>query len=135
MSIETTEKRVNPRAQYFLVRKSDDYIPIFAFRSESDPTAIAAVVTDMSEGGIQILSAISTELDSERYALTLISGPQKEEKSLHTCEVSKVWSRPEGMHIQSGFSFASSSHPISELVTQMNTSEHQLLRCILHPLG
>jgi len=133
-TIEATEKRATPRAQYFLVRKVDDYIPIYAFRSESDPASVAAVVTDLSEGGVQILSTISAVLDSERYALTLITGTQAAAKPLHTSEVRKVWTRPEGMYIKSGFTFTGNTNSISDMVDEINASEHQMLRCVLHPL-
>lgn len=134
-STETTEKRANPRAQYFLVRKSDNYVPVFAFRSESDSSAIAAVVTDLSESGVQILSATTTALNSERYKLTLMVDPQKDAASSQSYEVTKIWSRHEGLHVLSGFSFGANSQPGSELAAQISASEYQLIRCNLHSLN
>lgn len=132
MQTELAEKRANPRAQYFLVRKAEDYVPVFSFRSESDPTAIAAVVTDLSEGGVQILSAIATVLTSERYKLTLVIDPRKDIESRQSYDITKVWSRMEGVNVLSGFSFAEGSSLVHDLQEQIKDAEYQLIRCTLH---
>lgn len=134
MPMENADKRLNPRAQFFLLRQQDGYIPIFAFKAEDDPDAIAALVVDLSEGGVQILAAANTSLDSQHYQLEFTRGEPGEESSTPGCQLLRMWSRQEGMYVKSGFSFAGDAHGVRDLLSRITSSEHHLLRCVLHPL-
>jgi len=135
MPMEHIDKRSTPRVQYFLIHQVDTYVPVYVFRSESDESAIAALVTDISDGGVQILSTVNTTLDRERYDLELLRGAPDDVEQLHRAEVRRVWSRQEGIYTQSGFSFVDHGEPIPNLLERLAFSEHHLLRCVLHPLN
>jgi hypothetical protein len=134
MSTETVEKRSNPRAQYFLVHQVGDYVPVFAFRPEDDATAIAVVVTDAAEGGVQVLSAQGTEFDVERYELEVMGDPLDEVSKRIMGVVHRIWSRQDGMYTTSGFSFVGDNSQTAELRNKLKSSEHGLLRCVLRPV-
>lgn len=135
MATESSNKRSTPRAQYFLVHQAAEYCPVFVFRSESDPDAIAALVTDMGEGGVQILSTPSADIENKRFRLELLSGLPEDAVKLHTCEVDWIWSHPDGMYVKSGFSFSETAAPIPDLLDRLAASEHHMLRCLLHPVS
>ena len=131
--MEQTEKRVHTRAQFFLVRRDEDYVGVFALRSNADVRAIAALVVDVSEGGMQVLCGPSTALQQARYHLEPIASAPEGQNS-GSWPVRSVWSRPEGMYVRSGLSFEAPVERVSELMALLRSSEHQLLRCVLHPL-
>lgn len=134
MSTEPFDKRSTPRAQYFLIQQDNNLVPVYAFRPEHDNSAVAALVIDLSDGGMQVLTTVDTPLNSERYDLELINGEQSAPKCIHRTEVRRIWSRKDGIHTKSGFAFADATSPVANLVESLANSEHRLLRCVLHPL-
>lgn len=134
MSTEPFDKRRTPRAQYFLVHQQDNLVPMYAFRSEHDHSAIAALVTDLSEGGVQVLTTVGTPLDSERFDFLLYSGERFPSDGIFRAEVRRVWSRKDGIYTKSGFAFADATFSLANIPVNPATSEHSVLRCVLHPL-
>jgi len=131
--MENSEKRVHTRAQYFLLRSEGEQVPLFAFRSADDTDAIPALVVDISEGGVQILSTATARLDRFRYALEWVTGETQDPQPLQRPILKLVWSRPDGMNIRSGFAFESDGTDLATLTAQLARSEHRILRCVLHP--
>jgi hypothetical protein len=131
MSTETSEKRVHTRSQFFLVQTGGELVSFFSFRPEHAPQAIPALVVDLSDGGVQILSANSTHLSESRYLLELVTGDAPQERKQYP--VHKVWARPDGINIKTGFAFAGNPEVTLGLQNLLYESEHHILRCVLYP--
>jgi len=130
-----TDQRIYVRSTCFLLHDGHTALPDFAFRASTESLAIAALVIDISEGGLQILSQPEDILVDKRFAMELMHGPQDDAIALHTCEIEWVWSCPQGMYIRNGFAFSGQDVSNTELLTQLNASEHHAVRCVLHPLN
>jgi hypothetical protein len=131
MSTATSEKRVHTRSQFFLVQTGGELVSLFSFRPEDAPQAIPALVVDLSDGGVQILSANSTPLSESKYLLELTTGDAHQES--RRFPVHMVWTRPDGINIKSGFAFARNPEVMQGLQDMLNDSEHHILRCVLYP--
>lgn len=132
MPLDATDQRVHTRAQYFLLRSNDGQapLPVYALRASGDVDAIPALVVDMSEGGVQILSTQSASLASGEYLLEISQGDGAE---LVAQKVAMVWSRPDGVNVRSGFAFADQAAPVAQLELMLKAADHGLLRCLLRP--
>jgi hypothetical protein len=130
--MENIEKRVHTRAQYFLIKDHDEAVPIYAFREADDFAAIPALVVDISDGGVQVLSTDAAELSQRVYDLELVVG-EALQGGIERLEVHRVWSRPDGVNVRSGFVFAPSRDPHLEWATVLSGAPHHVLRCVLHP--
>jgi hypothetical protein len=125
-------QRLHPRAQFFRLRTEEGFVPVFAFAPPSDGEAIAAIVVDLSAGGIQILCSTEDFVETSLYDCTLTTADQ--DQASESWVVRRVWSREEGMYLQSGFSFSVKAPVESVLQAQLETAKHHMLRCVLHPL-
>ena len=132
--MEQSEKRVHTRAQFFLVRRDEDYVGVFALRSNDAPRDIPALIVDVSEGGVQILCGPAAAPQQTLYRLELAAAPADESGAVGSWLVRSVWCKPDGMYIRSGLSFEAAAERGPDLTALLGCSEHQLLRCVLHPL-
>ena len=128
MSVANTEKRVHPRSEFFFLNAGGQQATIYAFRPENAGDAIPAIVVDLSEGGIQILSVTHPP---EHCQLELAVGEkigtgQKDALRL-------IWSRPDGMNIRSGYAFKANATSLERVKKSMVESEHHIVRCVLYP--
>lgn len=126
------EKRVHPRSEYFLIKSEGQAVPIYAFREAADTAAIPALVVDLSEGGVQVLTTHSTALAQETYALEIVLGAEQG-PPLERIMVAKIWDRRDGLHYRTGFAFRDHTEVRTRLVTLLAHASHHLLRCVLHP--
>jgi hypothetical protein len=127
-----SERRSYARAQYFLLRDGAEQVPVFAFRPENETDAVPALVVDISEGGVQILSTPITPISIGSYTLELVPTDSSAPGKRHTVHL--VWSRPEGMNIRSGFVFDNPGESSADVAALLKTSKHHILRCVLHPV-
>ena len=132
--MEPSEKRVHTRAQFFLVRRDEDYVGVFALRSNAAPRDIPALIVDVSEGGMQVLCGPLSAPQQTLYRLTLVAAEEVESAGSDSWLVRSVWCQPDGMYIKSGLAFTAPAGRVPELMALLGSSEHQLLRCVLHPL-
>lgn len=130
MNTELSEKRVHTRSQFFLLKADGENVSLFAFRPEDAIHAIPALVVDLSDGGVQIISATNMPLVQSDYLLEL--APQDSAPS-EKVPVHLVWSRQDGINTKSGFAFGSNPLPSTHIAAQLEESEHRILRCVLHP--
>jgi hypothetical protein len=127
-----SERRTYARAQYFLLRDGSEQVPVFAFRPENEADAVPALVVDISEGGVQILSTPITQISIGSYTLELVPADGTLPGKRHIVHL--VWSRPEGMNIRSGFVFDNPSESNADVAALLTASKHRILRCVLHPV-
>lgn len=131
MTTPQAEQRVHTRSQYFLLQADGAPVSLYAFRPADAVHAVPALVVDMSQGGMQILSATASPLEQNAYRMELHTGDSVSEALKFA--VGRVWSRPDGMNMRSGFAFADDpkiADAVGELLAQ---SEHRILRCVLYP--
>jgi PilZ domain len=127
-----SNQRLHQRVQFFRLRTEEGFVPVFAFAPPSDGEAIAAIVVDLSAGGIQILCSTEDFVETSLYDCTLMMADQ--DQACESWVVRRVWSREEGMYLQSGFSFSVKAPVESVLQAQLENAKHHMLRCVLHPL-
>jgi len=126
--------RAHQRVQFFRLRTDDGFVPIFAFAPTEDVDAIPAVVLDLSEGGVQIVCSSDDFVQTAMYDCALVKADLDPAQQSESWVLRRVWSREEGMYLRIGFSFPVKMPVTSMLMTQLDHSEHHVLRCVLHPL-
>jgi len=131
----SSDKRVYTRAPFFRLGTGANATSMFAFRDENSPRSIAALVMDISEGGVQILSQAGLQLTGKSFHLELVVSPTDVSEKLDGGEMQWVWSRPEGMYTRSGFVARADTQVLSMLVATLQAADHKVLRCVLHPVG
>jgi hypothetical protein len=133
--MEAPEQRVHTRSQYFMLRNQGESVPVFAFRAADDTLAIPALVVDIAEGGVQILTTVGARPENRAYMLEFVTGNTEDALSKRRYAVQLVWSRPDGINIKSGFAFNDEPGMSELLATHLSKAEHHLLRCVLHPVA
>ena len=135
LRMEISEKRVHTRAQFFRLGTGANATSMFAFRDEANPQSIAALVLDISEGGLQILSQAGALMPGKAFQLELVVSPSDASEKLAAGHVQWVWSRPEGIYTRSGFVLQTDASSLPTLVAALQAADQQMLRCVLHPVS
>jgi len=132
--METSEKRVHTRAQYFLLRTPGDNnpVPVYSLRDADDTNAIPALVVDMSEGGLQLLTTTAVRLEDTNYRISIVT---EDEAVIPQQLVHPVWTRPDGVNNRTGCAFVNPVTAQDAIAQLLKDSEMGLLRCVLHPVG
>jgi len=131
MSVEIPEKRVNPRSQFFLLQSEGEPVSFYSFRPEDAVDAVPALVVDISSGGLQILTADTSELVQKSYRLELVTEGRVGGGKQY--DVHSVWSRPDGVNVRTGFAADEGSVLLEEVAVLLSGSEVKVLRCVLYP--
>jgi hypothetical protein len=131
--MDDADKRTHTRAQYFLIKDADQVVPIYAFRDPADSLGIPALVVDLGDGGVQVLSNHTAELSHQVYNLELVVGNAVEVES-NPAQVHKVWSRADGVNTRTGFAFAQDCNAGVVWTKILHGAPHNILRCVLHPV-
>ena len=129
-----SNQRQHPRAQFFRLRLDEGFVPVFAFTPAGDNSAIAGLLMDLSEGGLQLVCNKETFVPSKMYDCTLVDDHLSPDEKFGSRLVELIWTHEEGMYVKSGFSFVMKEGVMPELIQQLESSDHHLLRCVLHPL-
>lgn len=129
------EQRVHTRAIFFRLGSGGHAETYFAFRDADKPDAIAALVLDVSEGGIQILSQAGSQLTGKSFRLELHVRGAQGFQTMDGGEIQWVWSRPEGIYTRSGFVARAEGHTLSDLMQGLPLEGEHAVRCVLHPVG
>lgn len=132
--MESPEQRVHTRSQFFMVLDQGTPVPVFAFREADDTLAIPALVVDISEGGVQILTTVASRPENRAYALEFVTGNAQDALAQRRYAAQLVWSRPDGINVKSGFAFKDAPGVAEVVAARLADAEHHLLRCVLHPL-
>ena len=127
------ENRKFERSQFFLIQKENDFLPIWVFKPEDNPSGILGVLVDVSDGGIQILMQKNTLFAGQQFEMSLINQIGGDETKIHPAIIDLVWSNDVGStYTKGGFTFnVNASQEISTLVSQTFDTEHKFIRCIL----
>ena len=126
-----TEKRVHTRSQFFLLHSDGQPVPFFSFRPEDAIDATPGLVVDLSDGGLQILTANDQAVSQQTYSMELVVGERVGTGKKY--KVSQVWSRPDGVNVRSGYAFVDGAAAAQEVGDLLAASERKILRCVLYP--
>jgi len=130
-----SEQRVHTRATFFRLGTGSQAETYFSFRDADKPDAIAALVMDVSEGGIQILSQAGSQLTGRSFRLNMHIATDQGFQTIDGGEIQWVWSRPEGIYTRSGFVARAEGHTLSDLMQGLPLEGEHAVRCVLHPVG
>ena len=125
------EKRVHTRSQFFLLNSDGEPVPFFSFRPEDAIDATPGLVVDLSDGGLQILTAKDQAMSQQAYSMEPVVGERVGSGKKY--QVSHVWSRPDGVNVRSGFAFVDGATAAKEVSDLLATSERKIMRCVLYP--
>jgi hypothetical protein len=128
-----TNKRTHTRAQYFLIKDEGQAVPIYAFRDPADVLAIPALVVNLGDGGVQVLTTHTAYVSQEIYNLELVAENPDDAKP-EIAQVHRVWSREDGVNVRTGFAFSQGANVGARWLKILEGAPHHLLRCILHPV-
>lgn len=126
-----SEKRVHTRSQFFLLNSDGEPVSFFSFRPEDAVDATPGLVVNLSDGGLQILTANAQNLVEKNYSMELAVSERVGTGKKYP--VKQVWTRQDGVNVRSGYAFidgASAAQEVSELLA---ASERKILRCVLYP--
>lgn len=126
-----TEKRVHTRSQFFLLNSDGEPVSFFSFRPEEAIDATPGLVVDLSDGGLQILTANALTLVQKNYHMELVVGERVGDGKRYP--VSQVWTRPDGVNVRSGYAFVDGAASAQEVSALLAASERKILRCVLYP--
>jgi len=130
------DQRRFPRVEFFLVPAEQEQLPVWVIKPEPLADQRGGLVLNLSEGGLQIATAVEPPLDAEHYELRLLLG-EDEQVALFNGPVRRVWSRPLTQRAElSGFEFEVPNSLAEQfLLTQTrNIAARQWVRCVLLPL-
>lgn len=130
-----SEQRVHTRSTYFRLGTGNQSASYFVFRDANQPDAIAALVLDISEGGVQILSQAGSYLTGKSFRLELHTASADGMEIVDGGEIQWVWSRPEGIYTRSGFVARAEGHSLATLLTGLPAQDEHIIRCALYPVG
>lgn len=127
------DQRRSPRVEFFLVPAEHEQLPVWVIKPESLSESRGGVVVNLSEDGLQILTAAEPPLDAQHYELRLLLG-EDEGVPLFSASVRRVWSRPLSKIVQlGGFEFETSNSEAEEflLAQTAQITARKWVRCVL----
>lgn len=127
------DQRRSPRVEFFLVPAEHEQLPVWVIKPEGMADARGGVVVNLSEEGLQILTAADPLLDAQHYELRLLLG-EDEGVPLFSASVRRVWSRPLSRIVQlCGFEFESSNSQAEEFLRTQTAqiTARKWVRCVL----
>ena len=68
------DQRRSPRVEFFLVPEEHEQLPVWVIKPQSLADARGGVVVNLSEEGLQILTAAEPPLDAQHYEPRLLLG-------------------------------------------------------------
>lgn len=131
--MSVTDQRRSPRVEFFLVPDEHEQLPVWVIKPESLAQARGGVVVNLSEEGLQILTAAEPTLDAQHYELRLLLG-EDDGVPLFSASVRRVWSRPLSRIVQlCGFEFESSNSQAEEFLRTQTAqiTARKWVRCVL----
>ena len=128
------ENRSCQRVQFFRLPKEQGFIPVWIFNREND-NALSALVVDMSENGMQVLTSFDDKLSKSHYLMRLLDD-ENYLMEMPVIHLTHVWSSAEaGIHIRTGFSFqAIDRDTVALIIERMKARQQTYMRCVLTPV-
>ena len=137
MTTPSIEHRIHRRVEFFLVPDRRERVPVWVFKPADAADAVAGLVMNLSDGGLQVLTASDDALDRDRYEIQLLLG-EDDAVPRFRGRVTRVWTREAasaGWLAGLRFDDERSSAEDFIRVYQSPTPERRWVRCLLMPLG
>jgi hypothetical protein len=133
MPASDIELRAHRRVEFFRVPIEHQALPVWVFMPTGARDAVAGIVLNFSDGGVQVLTNADVPLDNVFYELQLLLG-EDETVPRFRAQVSRVWTRDaETLGKLSGFRFEQ-PHSSAEDFIRSYQSDHvaeRWVRCLL----
>lgn len=137
MTTPSIEHRIHRRVEFFLVPDRRERVPVWVFKPADAADAVAGLVMNLSDGGLQVLTASDDALDRDRYEIQLLLG-EDDAVPRFRGRVTRVWTREAasaGWLAGLRFDDERSSAEDFIRVYQSPTPERRWVRCLLMPLA
>lgn len=128
--------RKDPRVEFFLVPVDREQVPVWVFKPETDSTAHAGVVANVSRGGLQVLTLSDAPLNAQHYEVKLLLD-EDEGVPPFKGPVRRIWTESLTSLINTnGFEFEVLNSSAEQFLAAFKVSAHQQrwVRCVLLPL-
>lgn len=132
-----TDHRSHRRVEFFLVPDDRERVPVWVFKPTDAIDAIAGLVMNLSEGGLQVQTASDDAMDREAYEIQLLLGEDERVARFHG-RVTRVWTREAvSAGWLSGFSFDDDHSSAEDFIRvyQVGVPDRRWVRCLLMPLA
>jgi hypothetical protein len=132
----SVDHRSHRRVEFFLVPVQREHVPVWIFKPADALEASAGLVMNLSDGGLQVLTAADDALERPAYEIQLLLG-EDEAVPRFRGRVTRVWTREAASSgWLSGLRF-DDDHSAAEdfiRVYQASATGRRWVRCLLVPL-
>ena len=135
MPSAAVEHRHHRRVEFFRVPRQREHVPVWVFKPADAIDAIAGLVTNLSEGGLQVLTASDQAPTHARYEIQLLTG-EAETVPRFRGRVTRVWTREAASPgWLSGLRFDDPHSPAEDFIRAYRAAgpEQSWVRCLLMP--
>jgi len=127
------DHRRHRRVEFFVVAEHREQVPVWVFKPDDAIDAAAGLVVNLSDGGLQVLTASDVALDRSTYEIQLLLG---EDASVARFRggVTRVWPREASSAGRlNGFSFDEVRSSAEDFIGayRSRAQDRQWIRCLL----
>ncbi len=136
MAITSVDHRSHRRVEFFLVPVQREHVPVWIFKPTDALAASAGLVMNLSDGGLQVLTASDDALEHPAYEIQLLLG-EDEAVPRFRGRVSRVWTREAtSAGWLSGLRFDDPHSPAEDFIRvyQASAPGRRWVRCLLVPV-
>ena len=136
MQTTSTDFRSRRRVEFFLVPVLREQVPVWVFKPADALDAIAGLVMNLSDGGLQVLTGSDDALAPERYEIQLLLG-EDDAVPRFRGRVTRVWTRAAaGAGWLSGLRFDDPHSAAEDFVRtfRVGADGRRWVRCLLMPV-
>ena len=137
MPSAAVEHRHHRRVEFFLMPRQHERVPVWVFKPADALDAIAGLVTNLSQGGLQVLTASDQAPAHARYEIQLLTG-EAETVPRFRGRVTRVWTREAtSSGWLSGFRFDDPRSSAEDFIRVYRAAgpDESWVRCLLVPAG
>ena len=137
MPTSLVEHRSHRRVAFFRVPTQREQVPVWVFKPQDAAHAIAGLVMNLSEGGLQVLTGAADEPDGVAFEIQLLLG-ESEAVPRFRGRVTRVWTRESASAgWLSGFHFVDEHSSAEAFIRrwQADMPERRWVRCLLVSTG
>ena len=135
MAITSVDHRSHRRVEFFLVPVQREHVPVWIFKPADSLEASAGLVVNLSDGGLQVLTASDDALERPAYEIQLLLG-EDEAVPRFRGRVTRVWTREAtSAGWLSGLRFDDPHSPAEDFIRvyQADAPGRRWVRCLLVP--
>jgi hypothetical protein len=133
----SVDHRSHRRVEFFLVPGPREHVPVWVFKPADAVDAIAGLVMNLSDGGLQVLTATDDAPAHARYEIQLLLG-EDETVPRFRGRVTRVWTRESGSAgWLSGLRFDDAHSSAEDFIRtyQAASADRRWVRCLLVPFA